>query len=177
MAKGKAPGISITMELSQSSRELLRQFSNLLTPGEIDYAAGKGTDIIRDAAIAHAPHGEKTHSKNPGRLKEKIVSRISKRKQTIDAYVGAVYGPTGAPHAHLVEHGTKNKRVVKGEGSARFKGYGPFKGQSILVREVAKMPAQPFVQKALDEKIDETVRAISNSLTQRIQKKLNQKAK
>jgi len=174
---GKAPGVSISMELSENSRRLLRDFHKLLTPGEIDFAAAKGAEVLRDAAIDHAPHGDKTHSKNPGRLKKNIVARVSKRKQTIDAYVGAVYGAGHAPHAHLVEFGTKKKRQTNKGKPAVFAGYGAKEGEMIKTFEVAPMPAEPFMQKAIDEKTDDAVRTISRNLTQRIQWKLNRRAK
>jgi len=139
---------------------MLDKFNKLLTHKEFQHTAGLGADIIKKKAVELAPMGL------TGNLKNGIVSKIDKRTTGKIARAYVTNNPKIAPHAHLVEYGTKNPRTPKGVVM-----YDKVTNTWFGV-EVAPMPKKPFMRPALDATKTKVLKAIDHDLQGRINKKL-----
>lgn len=108
---------------------------------------------VRDRAKANVPRGK------TGNLRKAIVARPSRRRKGLGpaayALVNLFKGPARAPHGHLVEFGTKQRRPKRGrflkftdERNFGLKGWKT--GDTIFVRMVRPMPANPFFRRAVE---------------------------
>lgn len=147
-----------TFELSNDSKKMLDKFNNLIPKGTLQQAAGVGADIVRDKAIELAPLGL------TGNLKAGIVSKVDTKSPVARAYV--TNNPKIAPHAHLVEYGTKNPRVAK-----KVSMYDSVTG-TWFGGEVAPMPKKPFMRLALAQTREQVIAAIDETLQRGINKKI-----
>lgn len=149
-----------TFDLDKQSKKMLDKFNNLLTHKEFQQAAGLGADIIKKKAVQLAPMGL------TGNLKAGLVSKIDKRTSGKVARAYVATNPKIAPHAHLVEYGTKNPRTPK-----KTVMYDKVTNTWFGV-EVAPMPKKPFMRPALDATKTKVLKAIDHDLQGRINKKL-----
>lgn len=160
------PRISINM--TSETKSLLKEVRNLLTVGELSFSAGIAADIIAEESRRLAPEGE------TGNLKRGIISRGNKEVAQFGsvgaAYVGVDYRI--APHAHLVEYGTSNRRYPKNKGKLVFY----IDGKKIVVDSVAPMPQKPFMRPAIETQQKIATVAIETDLATRITKRLNKNA-
>jgi HK97 gp10 family phage protein len=130
-----------------------------ITDKERSHAAAKAADIIAEKARAYAPLGP------TGRLRKNIYAMIIAYGT---AMIGAKYGKGKAPHAHMVEYGTKER--YPGVTSEKYRatliylrsrglgGRDPDKrshvariaryGRTITVKRMGKMPASGFFKRA-----------------------------
>ena len=104
-------------------------------------ALKKSLAPVLDAAKQSVPKGETgnlARSLKIGKIKPSQRRGKPRDRTTVTAYVG----PT-APHAHLVEFGTK-ERTLKSPVAA------PIGGGVVTVRTTGRMPANPFLRNAWD---------------------------
>lgn len=107
--------------------------------------------------VSHAaPVG--TTSSHPGRLKKSIVGFRAKKKTGAmikAAITWASYsGPNKAPHAHLVEGGTKERKPKKG----RYMSFIASNGQRVFARRVKGVQATHFFERTFERSGDSILR-------------------
>ncbi|MDH4319949.1 MAG: HK97 gp10 family phage protein [Desulfobulbaceae bacterium] len=155
--------MKMSMKPSAATADLLKKLGDLLSVGELNYAAGIGADIVAEEARRLAPGGP------TGNLRRGIVSRIDNVKVLFGsggkaghAYVGINYNI--APHAHLVEFGTAGARTPTKKKYLKM----VIDGQVIFRRVAGPMPAKPFLRPAIDAKSPEAAAAVAADLAARI---------
>lgn len=152
--------MSMKMEISPTSKALLKQFKNLLTPGELAHAAGAGADVI----------GKEVERRAPGSIAEAVVVGVDKVGVGFGSGKGGAYVTINhkkAPHAHLVEYGTAEARHVAEKKVMAFE----INGHLVFAVSVAPMPAHPFMRPALDAASNAASRAIDNDLQRQIDRR------
>ena len=114
---------------------------------------------LRDAMRSKAPQGP------TGNLKRGIVAK--RFKKGAGAFVAIDYRI--APHAHLVERGTRGPRNPKHAQWMKF----IVNGQTVYAKQVGPMPAQPFFWPTYDRR----KRAVGKKLSQDLKRLIEQTAK
>lgn len=150
----------------------LQAVKTALTAPELRKVYLAAARIVRDVAKRNAPRGK--FSRNPGLLKRSITTFASKtrdkERQAAITWASVFKGAVRAPHAHLVEFGTKGPRIGKSGKPMRFR---TASGQWVSAKVVAAMPASRFFQravqshgrKAIDFALRETELVIQNRWT------------
>lgn len=164
---------NVKMRMSKETRVVLKNFSSLLTVGELSFSAGIAADIFKAEAKALAPSGTPSRGSDEtnkvGNLKDGVVAWIDKTAQFGSvgvAHVGINYKK--APHAHLVEFGTEGVRVPKDSKKLVFY----IDGKKIVTDSVKPMPAQPFMRPAIDNKKSVAITELEADLLILINKKM-----
>lgn len=122
-----------------------RRLTEAMSTPEVKQVFRKAASKIRDRARANAP-------KKSGLLKRSIISFASKKRgkraePAAWARVNVLKGRVQAPHGHLVEFGTKERRPKPGRRFLKF--YDKRTRRTIFTRRVAAMPAKPFFAPAV----------------------------
>jgi len=114
---------------------------------------------LRNKIQREVPKGE---TKN---LFNSIVCKKFERKIKGNPAVFVAVDRKIAPHAHLVEYGTKGLRLAK-KGVMKFF----VAGLAIFARSVAPMPAQPFFRSTVDREESKTVSRIAQGAIEIIER-------
>ena len=158
-----------TVGLSELRAQIAR-IAKSLRPDLSEPVFYRGAQVLAEAARAKAPVGP--HSKKLKRaffgraaphLKDAIVVKTLQRSiwGNEPAPSIAAVDRRAAPHAWMVEHGTGER--IGGDKSKRYKG-----------RRFGKMPANPFMRRAFDEKKREVLEQIERELGELIDKAVRQ---
>lgn len=156
-------------------RNLDRDFDRLkgiATTTETRRAFRAGAGVMRDAARAEAPRGTKRGgSKNPGLLKRAIISFLGRRRRKGEeissfARVNIRKGRVRAPHGHLIEFGTGQRRPK----NAKFMAFS-FNGGLVRARTAQGVTANSYFQRAVSRSGGKVLDAVTASLRKQIEKK------
>jgi HK97 gp10 family phage protein len=156
-------------------RNLDRDFDRLkgiASSTETRRAFRAGAAVLRDAARTEAPRGTKRGgSRNPGLLKRAIVSFLGRRRRKGEdivsfARVNVLKGRVRAPHAHLIEFGTSERRAK----SAKFMTF-RINGQVVRRRTVRGVTANPYFERAVSRSGGRVLDAVTASLRKQIEGK------
>ena len=143
-----ADSIKVDLAGLPEVQSALQAVKTSLTAPELRKVYLAAARIVRDAAKRNAPRGK--FSRNPGLLKRSITTFASKtknkEKQAAITWASIFKGSVRAPHAHLVEFGTKGPRMSKSGKPMRFRSAS---GQWVSAKTVAAMPAARFFERAV----------------------------
>jgi HK97 gp10 family phage protein len=117
---------SVEIQGKKEFEETLRNLVKALPNDKVEPVMMEGAKVIADAARAKAPKGP------TGNLKRSVKSKFLKQISNYPRSAAAAVDRKIAPHAHLIEYGTK-PRIQKTTG--RYTGIGP---------------AHPFFRPAVD---------------------------
>jgi len=156
-------------------RNLDRDFDRLkgiATTTETRRAFRAGSGVMRDAIRSEQPRGTKRGgSRNPGLLKRATINFLGRRRrkgEDITAFVrvNVLKGRVRAPHGHLVEFGTGERRAK----SAKFMTFSG-NGQIIRRRTVRGVPANPAFKRGVSRSGGRVLDAVTASLRKQIESK------
>ena len=143
----------------RGGRELAQFLSTLSAKVEKNImrsALRAGGAVIRAEAKANVPVAE-------GALKKSV--RISSKAKGGSITVSVKVGGKGAPHAHLVEFGTKPHKIEPKDAAALSIAGTPYRS----VEHPGAAP-NPFMRPALDAKSAEAIEAVSAQIRKRLTK-------
>lgn len=146
------------------------RLAKVATTTETRRAFRAGAGVIRDEARKQAPRGRsKDGAKQPGQLRRAIVSflgrRVRKGEDVISfARVNVLAGRIKAPHGHLVEFGTSERKPKRGRFMTFRAG-----GKVIRAKRVRGMRANPFFARALGVAGGRALQMVAESLKKQIE--------
>lgn len=148
------------------------RLAKVATTTETRRAFRAGAGVIRDEARRQAPRGRsKDGAKQPGQLRRSIVSFLGRRTRKGEdvvsfARVNVLKGRVKAPHGHLVEFGTAERRPK----TAKFMIF-RYGGKVIRARKVRGMRANPYFARAVSGAGDRALQMVTESLKKQIEGK------
>ncbi len=146
------------------------RLKRVATTSETRRAFRAGAGVVRDEARRQAPRGRtKDGSKRPGQLRRSIVSFLGRRRRNGEdvvsfARVNVLKGRVRAPHGHLVEFGTGERRPK----TARFMTF-RYGGKIIRARKVRGVQANAFFSRAVGVAGDRALQMVTGSLKKQIE--------
>lgn len=153
----------------------LRKFPITVQKKLVKAAVRSGGTILKNEMKRYAPYG-RTRRRGT-HLRDAIL--VKKDPRRTDVYkVGASYTfPKAAPHAHLVEYGTKKryfgftKRVGKGITVKVKRGHRVKLGSKwVWVKHSGKMTPHPFIKPAYRAKKNEAMKKMQDNLSAGIER-------
>lgn len=150
---------------------VLQGLATDLQSDEVRAGFRKSAALIRDKARAEAPGYS-------GLLRRAIISFASKKRgkkaePAAWTRVNVLSGRVKAPHAHLVEFGTKartpkKKRFMKFTGAL---GFGIGVGYTVFAKRVARVRPNPFFKRAVDRSDGEALNVAIEAIKAKILKR------
>ncbi len=145
------------------------RLKGIATTTETRRAFRAGSGVMRDAIRSEQPRGTKRGgSKSPGLLKRATVNFLGRRRrkgEDISAFVrvNVLKGRVRAPHGHLVEFGTSERRA-----KGKFMTF-RINGQVVRRRTVRGVPANPAFKRGVTRSGGRVLDAVTASLRKQIE--------
>lgn len=146
------------------------RLKRVATTSETRRAFRAGSGVVRDEARRQAPRGRtKDGADQPGQLRRAITSFLGRRTRNGEdvvsfARVNVLKGRIRAPHGHLVEFGTGERRPK----TARFMTF-RYGGKVIRARKVRGMRANAYFSRAVSVAGDKALQMVTGSLKKQIE--------
>jgi len=158
----------MTAELvgSKELANLFRMVADEVTGKQMENGLMKPARRLRNAIKDAAPEGPTGNLKDA--VEAKRYRKLNRVLQSPAVYVRV--NEKKAPHAHLVERGTKGNRYP-GLHSKHPNGWlAYFNGEVHWITHTGQMPANPFFQRTVDHMSDGVIMSIESEVTKLIKK-------
>ena len=136
--------------------EKLRKFPDKVQDKVIRSSVRKGANLVKKDAKQNVPV-------DTGLMKSKIKVKSAKKSSNLGYFVMIVHVDSKAHH--LIELGTEDREPTK-KGKLKFE----INGQTVYVKKVKGVKANPFLGKAYTESKDKVMETFKNELNKQINK-------